>query len=51
LSEPHHLNTKQETTVAAARATVTYDMNVGCSLKDSTASTIAKWYCLYTYIT
>ena len=28
-----------------------YDMNVGCSLRGSTASTIAKLHCLYTCIT
>ena len=25
-------------------------MNVRCSLKDSTASTIAKWYCFYSLV-
>jgi hypothetical protein len=27
-----------------------YDMDVECILKGSTASIIAKWYCLYTYM-
>ena len=28
-----------------------YDMDVVCSLKDSTTSTIAQWHDLHTYIT